>query len=235
MSRPLYKLMDVIPHLDAAAFTFGEIIDGDSLLKIVNRQYGERYIIDSDTSPSLSTPETAAAVFTDEFAGFQARRGENYKRLYDMILMEYNPIENYDRLEEGAYSDTTTAGERKRSTEDNRANTSTSTPRVQMTTETYGAGFNSAEPVLTGKSVASTNASEDVNDVIKTQNSGGETSTEEAYTDTTKRTFDGYRIHGNIGVTTTAQMMEGELAMRRRLDLAALVIDEFMCEVSFYC
>ena len=235
MIRPTYKVMDIIPQLDAAAFAFGEIIEGEALLKHINRQYGERYIIDTDTPPSLSTPETAAAVFTDEFYAFRARRGDNYKRLYDMLLLEYNPIENYDRFEEGGYSDETVNGQRKRETEDTRGNTSTTIPRVQMTTETYGAGFNSDEPVLTGKSVASTNASEEVADTIKTQNSGGETVTEESYTDTTTRSYDGYRIHGNIGVTTTAQMIQGELLMRRRLDLAALVIEEFMNETSFYC
>ena len=233
--RPTYKVMDIIQHLDAAKFAFGDIIEGAALLKHVNRQYGERYIIDSDTPQSLSTSETAAAVFTDEFEGFKSRRGDNYKRLYDMLLLEYNPIENYDRFEEGGYSDETVNGQRKRETEDTRGNTSTSTPRVEMTSETYGAGFNSETPVLTGKSVTRTNASEGVTDTIQTQNSGGETVTEESYTDKTTRSFDGYRIHGNIGVTTTAQMMQGELLMRRRLDLAALVIEEFMNEVSFYC
>lgn len=35
------------------------------------------------------------------------------------------------------------------------------------------------------------------------------------------------RIHGNIGVTTSAQMLEGELALRRSLDIYALIAAEF--------
>ena len=35
------------------------------------------------------------------------------------------------------------------------------------------------------------------------------------------------RIHGNIGVTTSAQMLEGELALRKSMDLYALIAAEF--------
>lgn len=35
------------------------------------------------------------------------------------------------------------------------------------------------------------------------------------------------RIHGNIGVTTSAQMLEGELALRRSMDIYALIAAEF--------
>ena len=35
------------------------------------------------------------------------------------------------------------------------------------------------------------------------------------------------RIHGNIGVTTSAQMLEGELALRKSMDIYALIAAEF--------
>ena len=40
------------------------------------------------------------------------------------------------------------------------------------------------------------------------------------------RTFTSH-IHGNIGVTTSAQMLEGELALRRSLDIYSLIAEEF--------
>ena len=38
------------------------------------------------------------------------------------------------------------------------------------------------------------------------------------------------RVHGNIGVTTSAQMLEGELALRRGLDIYVLIAEEFETE-----
>lgn len=35
------------------------------------------------------------------------------------------------------------------------------------------------------------------------------------------------RIHGNIGVTTSAQMLEGELALRKGFDIYVLIAEEF--------
>lgn len=35
------------------------------------------------------------------------------------------------------------------------------------------------------------------------------------------------RIHGNIGVTTSAQMLEGELALRKGFDIYAMIAEEF--------
>lgn len=56
--------------------------------------------------------------------------------------------------------------------------------------------------------------------------SNGTSSTNGTDTETGTRTYTS-RIHGNIGVTTSAQMLEGELALRRSLDIYALIAEEF--------
>ena len=56
--------------------------------------------------------------------------------------------------------------------------------------------------------------------------SSGTSSTNGTDTESGTRTYTS-RIHGNIGVTTSAQMLEGELALRRSLDLYALIAEEF--------
>lgn len=56
--------------------------------------------------------------------------------------------------------------------------------------------------------------------------SNGTSSTNGTDTETGTRTYTS-RIHGNIGVTTSAQMLEGELALRRSLDIYALIAAEF--------
>lgn len=56
--------------------------------------------------------------------------------------------------------------------------------------------------------------------------SSGTSSTNGTDTESGTRTYTS-RIHGNIGVTTSAQMLEGELALRRSLDIYALIASEF--------
>ena len=56
--------------------------------------------------------------------------------------------------------------------------------------------------------------------------SSGTSSTNGTDKESGTRTFTS-RIHGNIGGTTSAQVLEGELALRRSLDIYALIAEEF--------
>lgn len=56
--------------------------------------------------------------------------------------------------------------------------------------------------------------------------SSGTSSTNGTDKETGTRTYTS-RIHGNIGVTTSAQMLEGELELRRNFDIYALIAAEF--------
>lgn len=56
--------------------------------------------------------------------------------------------------------------------------------------------------------------------------SSGTSSTNGTDTVSGTRTYTS-RIHGNIGVTTSAQMLEGELALRKSMDIYALIAAEF--------
>ena len=56
--------------------------------------------------------------------------------------------------------------------------------------------------------------------------SSGTSSTNGTDTESGTRTYTS-RIHGNIGVTTSAQMLEGELAWRKSMDIYAIIAAEF--------
>ena len=56
--------------------------------------------------------------------------------------------------------------------------------------------------------------------------SSGTSSTNGTDTESGTRTYTS-RIHGNIGVTTSAPMLAGELALRKSMDLYALIAAEF--------
>lgn len=52
--------------------------------------------------------------------------------------------------------------------------------------------------------------------------------------DTDTRTWDGYHVHGNIGVMTVADMLAKEVEIRSGIDLALMAIREFVNKFTFY-
>lgn len=233
--RRQYEVDEFSGMLFDEDFVFGEIASGTEVLKLIKRNYYNRIFIDADTHLDDSTPMTASVCFADMFKDFVSRRLDNYKRIYDMMLQEYNPLENYDRMEEGSVVRTKDYGEKVTSTVDDKRNESTSTPRVEISVDNFVVGYNEDEPHLAGKTVTKANGSDTVNDTIVSQNSGGETYTEQTHTDTETESRNGFRVHGNIGVTTPADMILGELGVRERFDLVKLIVRTFIDEVTFYC
>lgn len=233
--RRIYEIDDFSEMLFENDFVFGEIASGTEVLKLIKRNYYNRQFIDTDRKYEDSTPMTAGACFADMFKDFVSRRLDNYKRIYDMMQQEYNPLENYDRLEEGSIIRSTEYGEKVTNSVDTKRNESISTPKVEITAENFVVGYNEDEAHLAGKTVTKANGSDTINDTIVSQNSGGETYTEQTHTDTETESRDGFRIHGNIGVTTPAQMIMGELDIRERFDLVKAIVRTFIDEVTFYC
>ena len=123
--------------------------------------------------------------------------GDDWKRQYDALMSEYNPIENYDRMEDGDH----------RNTYGNKSHT------TGAQTVTEGSHQDSNEH-LSSAFDATTYApeSKDVLNVAQKQNTFGQRIDSDAsYVDTLHNES---RIHGNIGVTTTQQMIQSELELR---------------------
>lgn len=111
------------------------------------------------------------------------KNAPNWEHMANTTTYQYDPIENYDRKEE--FSDTRTrhSGGNHIATHDN-----------DIKTDLKRAGFNTATLTLTDN---------------QTVNDGGNTTT--TYTDETSDAVEHTaRLHGNIGVTTTQQMIEEE-------------------------
>ena len=162
------------------------------------------------------------------------RYSEKWQKLYALLSKEYNPIENYSMTEtetpnitkrQGVSSDYAVSDEKKTET-----NYSVST-NSETTAEAYG--FNSASPVPTndasGNSTVTTigNANENVETNTHKQ-TGGMTVTESGnanenvetnthkqtgYTEETETGTRQLTRSGNIGVTTSQQMIESEIAL----------------------
>ena len=134
---------------------------------------------------------------------------DKWQRVYNSMFSDYNPIENYSMTEKISVS------------QDSTAKTNQNT---DMTTEGNNEdntfGFNSTAPVpsANGSNVTKTTGNKDNN---FTESVTGGTS-ETAHTRS-----------GNIGVTTSQQMIESEIMLRKKHDFYQIVFDDLDSLLAF--
>lgn len=126
--------------------------------------------------------------------------------LYESMFLEYDPLVNYDRTETQTHNEQVQAGEHKATNVIGaRSQTNTNGSRIDSTTANTTA-FDSADyGKATDSNTNNYGASTD------TINMAGatDTSTQEAYTDNSNGGYT-LKVKGNIGVTTSQQMLESE-------------------------
>lgn len=152
-----------------------------------------------------------AEVFKRILKAWSNTRLTEWQRVETALTAEYNPIHNFDRNED--YSDTNTEKETGKSnstssTESNANGTNENTEsETAFNTESFKNRTKNA-----GTDTASSTAS--------ATNESNNTVTRETKVQHTAH------LYGNIGVTTSQQMINEELAMRRE-DLESYIIDDF--------
>lgn len=134
-----------------------------------------------------------------------------FQRMWNACIAEYDPIENYNRIEDRSETTKDTMGNTRT------LNTNTATTGTNTTEDSV-----SAENVTTfspdTKSVQTPNLNEaDTGTIGDSGNYNGSL--------TIKST-----IHGNIGVTTSQQMLESELALVPKLDIIRIISDSWAAE-----
>lgn len=134
----------------------------------------------------------------------------NWKKLYDTTVLEYNPIENYDRMEDWTDTDDETST----SARDNTRNT-TNTVKITSTNEIMNSvnvtdqntSFNAG---LADHAKQITDGDTTENGSITNTETGKDTENENVNGGRTGRHTRTGRAHGNIGVTTSQQMIQSE-------------------------
>ena len=195
----------------------------------------EGYLIYSGSSASYSLLEYM-------WQNFISEKKSNIDKMVSAFYMSYNPIENTDRFEDitdsttNAGADTTTASTIKNTT-DNRKTDMTDTPNISTSTtdskSVYGYNDNNTASPSEKSEVVN---NESGNRVTTTINSGGLDDSEETETINKKGTSVEFKhtnhTHGNIGVTTNAQMLEGEFEIRKK-NLINAIFEEFFLSCSY--
>ena len=181
-----------------------EGVDRELVIETILEKYGMQALVRPDPS------------YMKKHIGIWSRRKLwTWTKLYDTLNLEYNPIDNTDKYED--YTDTRTT---ERTTSGETASTSGGTDSRTENETTSGTRDETVD-----HDVSAENASDyqpDSRDTTQGENSesrentargttslksNGTNNETENYTDTFKHTL---HTHGNIGVTTTQQMIEAE-------------------------
>ena len=164
---------------------------------------------------SMTDEYTKNDVISDMAKLIYNRFAQKWKNIYDALMTEYNPLENYS-MEEIRTPDLTTD-------ETQNEKTDITTERETSASNSYK-GFNATDPVLVnqtdGDETTTTTGAKADNEVSK--------KIEQTGTETLTRA-------GNIGVTTSQQMLESEFKVRQ-YDFYKMIyndIDSILC-LSIY-
>lgn len=158
---------------------------------------------------------------------WSARMLPVFTRMWDACTIEYDPIENYNRNENATISKGNT---RTLNTTEGTGNTRT------LNTSTGTTGTYTTENSVSAENV--TTFSPD-NKTVETPNTSvadtGTITDQGAITNTGTIADQGAdvissNIHGNIGVTTSQQMLESELALVPKLDIIRIISDSWAAE-----
>ena len=162
------------------------------------------------------------------FDTWKSQNGYNVSRFFKGLKEEYNPIENYDRYESGKITD-----EMHKGTKTANAFESVTTPTEIIKNSNYVVGDDNATPLLDSYSEAETLSGNTTTSGDVTKNY---TLTQDIDADTfdkNVKTFEGYRIHGNIGVLTSSDALLKEYELRKQ-NFVSEIIKDFIVKYTMY-
>lgn len=163
-------------------------------------------------------PHPAALKF---FVGEWAKeRLPVWEKLAATLKFEYDPISNYDRREEWT-DEGTEARDEQSSGRSNGSSSGSSSSSGSAESSSLTAGFNSAASNVPDKQQESSEESGTESSEESSVESNGETQSSASRTATRRG-----RAYGNIGVTTTQQMIEEERRISE-FDIDHVIIQEF--------
>jgi len=213
-------------------YVVSEDIFWDNLiLKYVSFRFPDPMAI-AAVNHDIPYPGTSAMLnFKLAWADFIEEHPEYIRLAVMMDRTDYDPLENYDRKEDGGWKDTTDDNATHNMEYDEVKTTTKNDPKLKMKTASSIYADDSASP--SPQSQIITGPERDNVDDVDTVEVDTPKHTDKTYVvgdvDVT-RVFQDYRIHGNVGVTTAAQMMEGELKVREKYNLTTRIIDRFVRE-----
>lgn len=212
------------------------VAGGNSMMMYLAEHYATFFFYDfgARIAARIEQEYTADAAFLDLIQSWEhfCSMHPEYIRMAQMLnRTDYDPLENYDRKEDGGWKDTTDDDAIHKMKYAKQTTTTTNDPKLK--TKTTGNVWADGSTVAIPDTESITEpvrANVDDVDTVKTENNEhtDESSVEGNLTVT--REFQNYHVHGNIGVTTAAQMIAGEGDVRSKYVLEPMIYDAFVRE-----
>lgn len=150
---------------------------------------------------------------------FFLKNKEVFNRLYEACTLEYEMIENYDRKEFINRDSTKTNNYEYNSNTNTKEEITENDVNIEQVSPYDGEAFKNSNKYNNDKT------QENVSDLTDSGNNKND--------ETGKETEMNW-IHGNIGVTTSQQMLESELQIRPKLNIYDLITDMFYKEFMLF-
>lgn len=175
-------------------------------------KFGERDFYKYYDTENVANNTNMVKQASDYIALYGKSHKYEYDKLVDTLSLEYNPIENYSMTEKG---------------------TDTRTPNITQTNKGVNTNTVGVDTSITTGKTTFDKSDSFINDT-KTTNTGTNTDTQDINTTVTtagnEKTVHEFTRSGNIGVTTSQQMIESErqLAMFSVVDLFVKAIADII-------
>lgn len=175
-------------------------------------KFGERDFYKYYDTENVTNNTNMVKQASDYIALYGKSHKYEYDKLVDTLSLEYNPIENYSMTEKG---------------------TDTRTPNITQTNKGVNTNTIGVDTSITTGKTTFDKSDSFINDT-KTTNTGTNTDTQDINTTVTtagnEKTVHEFTRSGNIGVTTSQQMIESErqLAMFSVVDLFVKAIADII-------
>lgn len=175
-------------------------------------KFGERDFYKYYDTENMTNNTNMIKQASDYIALYGKSHKYEYDKLVDTLSLEYNPIENYSMTEKG---------------------TDTRTPNITQTNKGVNTNTVGVDTSITTGKTTFDKSDSFINDT-KTTNTGTNTDTQDINTTVTtagnEKTVHEFTRSGNIGVTTSQQMIESErqLAMFSVVDLFVKAIADII-------
>ena len=152
---------------------------------------------------------------------FFARNYDNFKRLYEYTQLEYNPIENYDRYSEINTTDTKN---------DTRIDNTTNNRTTINSKNTSDSTNNETKISAYDSNTYQNNQLETISNTGSETNNGTDNDTGTLNSNVTSNGTNKVieHTHGNIGVTTTVQMLEQDTKYWNLNNMYQTIAHKFM-------
>lgn len=223
------EIMTATPTIDISvymsvdsAITLVTIFNSEELNAEFLQKYGFMIFSYYDNTEE-SIFNNAVEKFVESWERFMSKNKISFGRIWESYVAEYKPLNNYDMTETESSSENMGKIEKIFTPSSEKINSETTTTRDNV--DTFITTFDDTNARL------ESSVENPVTTVATSTTTLGNTTTEEQTTpNTLTRTLS---RSGNIGVTTSQQMIQSEIELRK-FDFVNYVITEFVKQTLFY-